>query len=102
MRQSKTWAYKNHSVNFPVPSDRLQGVTLFGAIGNCLTTSAMMTARSTNKEDFNLFLDQVIGRIRPGVQKPYLILDNHRSHYAIIVRERLDREFNVIFIPTYR
>ena len=62
----------------------------------------MMTARSTNKEDFDVFLDRVAARLKHGVQRPYLVLDNHRSHYAIIVREKLARLFNVIYIPTYR
>lgn len=50
-RNSKSWMYPETPVKLPIRSHR-KSITLYGAIGNCLSHSVFITAGSTNEIDF--------------------------------------------------
>jgi transposase len=58
-----------------------------------------MTARSTNQEDFQRFLVKLRQHIKRGVQRPYLVLDNHCAHRTKNVKAAMAEHFNVLFLP---
>ena len=63
-----------------IPAVR-HGMTIFGAIGNCLTKPTFMMAPRTSKEETLEFLQM----LRPNLThecKPWLAYDQHRSHQA--------------------
>ena len=64
MRQRKAWQYADDSIaqsfKLPLNNTRFSGVTVFGCIGNGLKKPVMMSAPSTNIEDFRKFIIKVI------------------------------------------
>lgn len=60
----------------------LKSVTVFGAIGACLSEPVFMAARSTNQVEFRRFLNEIAWHLRNPYRrsKPYLVMDNHPSH----------------------
>lgn len=100
LRQSRVWSYRDLSVKLHLAQKRFSGVTLYGAIGHCLNESVFMTGKSTNIEEFKIFIQKVIAALRNPEDKPYLVLDNHSSHRSLQVRRLLEAHFNVCFIPT--
>jgi hypothetical protein len=100
--KTKSWSTKNDIVYHTRPSTRL-GVTVFGAIGNCLKKAMFMTAKSTNKNDYLNFMRQVSQQVRPDPQnrKPVLLYDAHRAHTSLDARALIPKLFNPLPIPTY-
>ena len=84
LRATRTYLYPEHPVNIEVSNRRLHGVTLYGAIGPCLSQPVFMTAESTNKFAFLQFMLLVVDNLLPDRPngKPYLVHDGHRAHYA--------------------
>ena len=86
----------------PQNDRHLSGVTLFGAIGNCLAQPQYMLGPATDIVSFRKFLLQVVGALRNpySAARPYLVLDNHPSHTSPKMREELHARFHVCFQPT--
>ena len=99
--KTKSWSSKSDIVYHHRPSTRL-GITVFGAIGKCLKKPMFMTARSTNKEDYMRFMNQVKEQVRDlKGRKPVLLYDAHRSHTSLIARDKIPKMFIPLPIPVY-
>ena len=85
--------YPDHPVTIELSNKRYSGVTLYGAIGNCLYQPVYMTGVSTNSNEFKLFIEKIIAQIRPGRQLPYLVHDGHRAHYSLVSRALIEAHF---------
>ena len=56
MRLSKAWSYDDQPVKTLIGRKRYGGVTIYGAIGNCLKKPTLMLGESTNIEEFKQFM----------------------------------------------
>lgn len=68
-------------------------VTVYGAIGSCLTEPVYMTAKSTNKVDFVKFLRLVKAKQRSPYTKPVLFYDQASAHTSGIGQTFLKEHF---------
>ena len=80
---------------------RVGGVTIYGAIGLCLQKPVFELGLSTNIAEFKSFLQKLQQSVKPGVEKPYLLLDNHSAHRSREQEPFLSENFTVLFIPPY-
>ena len=61
-----------------------------------------MFGKSTNKEDFLLFLKTKIDEFVKYPRSTVLVLDNHRAHYSKVVTAWLaEKCYNVSYLPPY-
>ena len=62
-----------------------------------------MMAKSTNQEAFKRFIRLLQQTLRNPYKrsKPWLVLDNHKSHHALSAKQQLESSFNVLFQPPY-
>jgi hypothetical protein len=59
----------------------MSGITLYGAIGNCLKTPSVFTVdEGTTIVGFKRFIETLVQQKIRIESKPYLILDNHSAH----------------------
>lgn len=93
--------YPECPVNIEVSNRRLQGVTLFGAIGTCLSKPVFMTGSSTNSVEFRQFIVELIRHLPRGGPKPYLVHDGARAHYANISKALIETNFHRLAMPPY-
>jgi transposase len=102
MRHKRTWQYSELPVKFLMARKRLSGVTLYGAIGNCLTRPQFMTAASTSIDNTEQFLHRLTLSIKTqeGAGKPLLVIDNHSAHRSLKIRGLLAENFDVLWLPT--
>ena len=100
--KTKSWSSKTDIVEHKRPSTRI-GITVFGAIGNCLKNPVFRTAKSTNKTDYIEFMRLVKEQVRQihHSQKPILLFDAHRAHTSLLAREEIPRMFVPLKIPVY-
>lgn len=71
------------NVKILLPKNRGSGVTILGAIGNCLTRAAFIHGCSTNKEKVEELLRLVRLNCEPPLSVPvYVVLDNHTAHHS--------------------
>jgi hypothetical protein len=80
---------------------RYGGVTIMGAVGNCLSKSVFKLVPSTTKEVFMSFIEELSEFVKDGIQKPFLVLDNHAAHRSKDVRPTLNQYFQPLFMPPY-
>jgi len=109
MRQRMTWSSSARPVKFPLNMLRGKGVTILGAIGECLPKMVSTLAQSTNRESVVEFLHVLreVASTCPMLEKArrkrlVLVLDNHRAHVTPEVTtcaEELDME--LLFLPPY-
>ena len=80
----------------------LHAVTLYGAVGKCIKGGKLfMTGVATSIPETKRFLVMLAGQLRnPRGPKPYLCMDNHRSHKSDEVIEEM-RPFVPCFQPPY-
>lgn len=78
---------------------RYGGVTIFGAVGNCISKSLFITGKSTNRDEFKQFIETLVGLTDKSKPKPYLILDNHAAHKCN--SKLLNDHFEVMWMPPY-
>jgi hypothetical protein len=90
MRDGKTWQSAENSVKFPLSNKRLSGVTVIGAIGYNCDGLVYKIAKSTCKEEFKEFLFMLTSKIDSENTKPYLCLDNHVAHKAVMCKAIID------------
>ena len=98
LRQSRVWQYYKKPVPFAV-GKRIGSITLYGAIGHCLKEPVFMLGKSTNKEEFQTFIEKVVAaKVNPR-QKPLLVIDNHAAHKSTAVKQLLQKHFVVFYMP---
>ena len=100
-RNSRTWSYSDERVQLPVSNTRHSGVTLYGAIGECLKHPVFTTGESTNAIDFTKFLRDVVASFRNEADRPHLVIDNHSAHHSKLIDNLLRDHFTVTYLPTY-
>ena len=63
-------------MRLPLPSQRHCGLTIYGAVGNCLTHPVFLMGQSTNILEFVQFATQLAQAVDPFLRvRPLLILD---------------------------
>ena len=87
----------------PVNKQKLQNLTVYGAIGKALRGPIFMLAKSTNHRALKIFARQLKCTLRNPYkqQKPWLVLDNHTSHHTKSVHKLLEDQFHVLYQPPY-
>ena len=99
MRQERAWQYRDIPVVLPLPVKRLKGVTLYGAIGQCVQAGfAFMTAEKTVIQSFLDFIEVLKSQLLTN-ERPILVLDQHRAHTSPKVRPLLEASFRVLWVP---
>ena len=101
MRLRKAWSYADKPVNTLIGRKRYGGTTIYGAIGNCLKNPVFMLGESTNIEEFEEFMQKVKLNCKESSDKPYLVIDNHSAHRSNRVKEYLEANFTLLFMPPY-
>ena len=56
IRKRYTWSTRDRPVKMVLNQDRGHGVTVYGAIGECLPRAVFMLGKSTNNKEFAEFL----------------------------------------------
>ena len=80
----------------------MSGVTLYGAIGNCLKTPSVFTVdQGTTIVGFTRFIETLVQQKIQIDSRPYLILDNHSAHRSKKLTELLTANFKVLWMPPY-
>ena len=59
MRLRKAWSNADKPVNTLIGRKRYGGITIYGAIGNCLKSPVFMLGESKNIEEFEEFMKKV-------------------------------------------
>jgi hypothetical protein len=59
IRKRYTWSTKERPIKMSLNQDRGKGITVYGAIGECLQHGVFMLGRSTNRREFAEFLRQI-------------------------------------------
>ena len=103
IRKRYTWSTRDRPVKMVLNQDRGHGVTVYGAIGECLQNAVFMLGKSTNTREFADFLRQ-IRMCSSAADRPKLVivLDNHKSHHnPSIVTLARNLNFELLYLPTY-
>jgi len=109
MRRRTTWSSCYRPVKFRLNKDRGRGVTILGAIGECLPRMVTTLAYSTNREAVVDFLRSLRSAFSPDYlnrQEPLatlvVVLDNHRAHITSEVAEEARQlKIELLFLPPY-
>ena len=59
IRKRYTWSTKERPIKMCLNQDRGHGITVYGAIGECLQHAVFMLGKSTNRREFAEFLRQI-------------------------------------------
>ena len=78
----------------------LRSVTVYGAVSKSLPRPIFLTSTTTNGPEFGRFIDHLIEKTRL-LQRPVLILDNHRAHRTNANMAKMAPHFEVVFQPPY-
>jgi len=70
MRQRMTWSSRAKPVKFPLNKLRGRGVTVLGAIGECLPKAVFTIATTTNREFVMDFLRKLRQVVTPNPMTP--------------------------------
>ena len=108
----KCWQLKSKPLRVAIPTKRPHNLTIFGGVGNCITTPVFFLARSTNQHDMVRFLQFLRKHISPGQIRQHhtttIVLDNHKAHKAKSVQAYIaedfkctDHRFELMFQPPY-
>lgn len=87
-RIRKTWQMAGQPIHRAVNTSRLNNVTIYGAVSNCLPELVFMQWNSSNTEGWGYFLRLLASKLQRQYRrnKPYLVIDNLSSHYAHAIR----------------
>ena len=88
MFKAKSWSSKKNPVLHPFNNKRY-GITVYGAIGQCMRQPVFKLGVSTNKLEFQQFLREVKAQIKPQYEhpKPIMVYDAHRAHTAYTTQD---------------
>ena len=82
MSKAKSWSLPD-KINMHAVDTKRWCVTVYGAIGNCLTGPVYyFGTRTTNADDYCHFVRLVSAQVRPVSCKPHLLYDNASAHTA--------------------
>ena len=81
MNQSKSWS-KAGVRNVHAINNQRYCTTVYGAIGFCLRKPVFTFGRSTNAEEFQIFLREVKRNLIDPTSRPYLVYDGASAHTA--------------------
>ena len=81
MNQGKSWSRAHRPNVHPINNARYS-ITCFGAIGHCLVKPVYTYGRSTNKDEFQDFLQAVKRNLADPRSKPLLLYDGASAHTA--------------------
>ena len=95
MRPGKTWM-GGHRLVAPRNLQILKSVTVYGAISKALSLPVFLTSTTTNGPEFGRFLDHLIEKTRL-LERPVLVLDNHRAHRTNLNMAKMEPHFEVVF-----
>ena len=74
-------------------------MTVLGAISNKRKDFLYTIARKTNKETVLEFIEEHAETIK-GMHRPVMVLDNHPSHWAHVVRDKVaEVNLELVFLP---
>ena len=79
------------------------GVTVFGAIGDALKEPVFWYGETTTIDEFLKFIPILVDSLTDNakIEKPHLILDNHRAHVSKKVLPLLEQHFELMFFPPH-
>ena len=98
-KRTKVWQYPKDPSKYTIPAIRGSGVTIFGSISNLFSAPIITIGSSTNQFDVKTHFQTVFRRI---VYKPnaVIVLDNHKSHSALIVNQLLqENKVKALYLP---
>ena len=98
-RPAKTWM-RGERLVAPRNFKLLQNITVYGAVTSALSAPIFLTSSTTNGPEFGRFLDHLIEKTKL-LQRPVLILDNHRAHRTSDNLAKMSPHFDVVFQPPY-
>ena len=78
----------------------LKSVTVYGAVCKAIPRPIFFTSHTTNAPEFGRFIDYLIEKTR-HLQRPVLVLDNHRAHRTYENMAKMNPHFEVVFQPPY-
>jgi hypothetical protein len=84
MIKRKSWSTRDSPNLHPIQTNFKLRITVFGAIGNCLTEPVFSLKHGTKSVNYVEFLMEVVAKIRPSVGKPVLFFDGLKSHTSKI------------------
>ena len=100
--RGRVWQPQDDAIFIYRPATRGHSVTIIAGLSSDGGKLRWQLSKSTNKEDFLLFLKT---KVHPFVKYPrstVLILDNHRAHHSHIVTAWLEKENYIVhFLPPY-
>ena len=94
-RPAKTWM-RGHRLVAPRNFKMLQNITVYGAVSKALSLPVFLTSTTTNAPEFGRFIDHLIEKTRL-LQRPVLVLDNHRAHRTVENMAKMAPHFEVVF-----
>ena len=80
MIKNKSWSTRDHPNQHVIQAGFGARITVFGAIGNCLTEPVYTLLHGTQSENYIVFIHEVVAKLRPSQVKPILFFDGLRSH----------------------
>jgi transposase len=101
MRKSKTWMRYNEPIPVVLNKTRGENVTVYGAIGVCLSKALFLQTKVTNEQATINFMKKLREHANKSMkpnEQIHLILDNHAAHHTIEMREVFE---NLNFIPHF-
>lgn len=100
--KAKSWANKE-SPNLHARNNKRLGVTVFGAIGACLSRPVFKLGTSTNQAEFREFAREVKLAVLPVYQnrKPIFVYDGAKAHTTRESQRLLKQLFEPLQIPAY-
>ena len=78
----------------------LKSVTVYGAVCKAPPRPIFWTSHTTNAPEFGRFIDYLIEKTS-HLERPILVLDNHRAHLTTDNLAKMRPHFEVVFQPPY-
>lgn len=105
MRKNKTWMRPDDPVPVILNKNRGENVTIYGAIGCCLSKALFMQTKVTNETATVNFMQKLRQHANMSIganDTIHLILDNHAAHHTKKVKAAFE-QFNIVphFMPPY-
>ena len=82
MIKKKSWSTRDSPNQHLIQDNKNLRITVFGAIGNCLTEPVFTLKHGTKSSNYVEFLHDVVARLKPNTGKPVLFFDGLRSHMS--------------------
>ena len=87
---------RGHRLVAPRNLKPLLSITVYGAVSKALKKPVFLTSSTTNGPEFGRFIDHLIEKTKL-LQRPILVLDNHRAHRTTDNMAKMAPHFEVVF-----